>query len=174
MKMFRNETKYFDGMENVYCLNPNFFNFQSHHDHCMYDMFISFAWLCRWQLGPSTKSGLIAIRVYPSKGRYVTNNILLLVVMISDVCMLTDALVPMFSWENKIVVVVHLTFVRVERDWTNQWGFLNLRLTPCRAGHHSKKMLFQMVCGCSSLYSLGPTNLMHTLNNILWVPKLVV
>ena len=35
--------------------------------------------------------------IYPSKERYVTINFLLLVVMISDVCMLTDALVPMFS-----------------------------------------------------------------------------
>ena len=35
--------------------------------------------------------------IYPSEGRCVTNNFLLLVVMNSDACMLTDALIPGFS-----------------------------------------------------------------------------
>ena len=60
--------------------------------------------------------------IYPSEGRYVTNKLQLLVLMISDACMMINDLFLGFSLED-IGEVVHLKCLRVQRGWTKQWWF---------------------------------------------------
>ena len=60
--------------------------------------------------------------IYPSEWRYVVNNFVLQVVRNNDACMLIDASVLGFLWEDK-VEVVHPAILSVERGcmgWLNE------------------------------------------------------